>query len=98
MSLACWLLDYLSRLQNQYLFSPAFGNLDVNDLRQKNSTNTFPYGYYIDFLLRREVMTGIGAEVQYQECPDAPRYLFYTTGDVSKVGFYYPIYLTVSFN
>ena len=98
MSLACRLLDYLSYLQNQYLFSPAAGDLNVNDLRQKdNSTNTFPYRYYVDFLLRREVMTRIGAEVQYQECPDAPRYLFVTTGDVSKAGFYL-IYLTVSFN
>jgi hypothetical protein len=63
------------------IFIPAVGDLDLNDLRQ-NSSALFPPEFYVDFLQQAFIQRKIGAEVQYQECPDAPFELFDNTGDV----------------
>lgn len=67
--------------QSNYVSGPAFGNLDPYDLRQ-NSSALFPPEYYVNYLSLPEVVSAIGAEPVYQECPDAPFELFVKTGDV----------------
>lgn len=57
------------------------GDYDSYDLRQ-NSSSLFPPEYYIYYLGKEYVMEQIGAQVEYQECPDAPYELFARTGDV----------------
>ena len=61
--------------------APAFGDRDPYDLRQ-NSSALFPPEYYVNYLTNPDVMSEIGAETTYQECPDAPYELFVPTGDV----------------
>ena len=39
----------------------------------------------MDYLRTPEVLSKIGAESTYEECPDAPFDLFLTTGDVCFV-------------
>ncbi|KAF9011694.1 Alpha/Beta hydrolase protein [Cyathus striatus] len=56
---------------------------DPNDLRQ-NSSALFPPEYYVDFLQDPTVMRKIGAQVTYEECPDAPDFLFFNTGDDAR--------------
>ena len=63
------------------MFNPAVGDRDLNDLRQ-NSSALFPSESYVDFLQQADIQKKIGAEVQYQECPDPPYDLFAKTGDV----------------
>ena len=60
---------------------PAIGDRDANDLRQ-NSSALFPSESYVDLLQRADIQKKIGAEVLYQQCPDAPFNLFGETGDV----------------
>ena len=63
------------------VFNPAIGDRDADDLRQ-NSSALFPSESYVDFLQQAHIQKKIGAEVHYQECPDAPYNLFVKTGDV----------------
>jgi hypothetical protein len=42
----------------------------------------FPPEYYVNYLSIPEVVSKIGAETTYEECPDAPYELFLKTGDV----------------
>jgi len=65
------------------VFVPAIGDLDPDDLRQ-NSSALFPPEFYVDFLQQASIQKKIGAEVQYQECPDAPFLLFNNTGDDAR--------------
>ncbi|KAG2123140.1 Alpha/Beta hydrolase protein [Suillus cothurnatus] len=62
---------------------PAIGNYDSYDLRQ-NSSALFPPEYYVDYLLRKDVMEKIGAYVKYEECPDPPYEKFIKTGDDAR--------------
>ncbi|KAF8128592.1 Alpha/Beta hydrolase protein [Boletus edulis] len=66
-----------------HVYVPAVGNLDPYDLRQ-NSSALFPPEYYVTYLTNPEVMSAIGAETTYQECPDAPYELFVKTGDDAR--------------
>ncbi|KAN0094565.1 Alpha/Beta hydrolase fold [Tylopilus felleus] len=59
---------------------PVIGNLDPYDLRQ-NSSALFPPEYYVNYLGLPQVVSAIGAESTYQECPDAAENLFTKTGD-----------------
>ncbi|KAN0094566.1 Alpha/Beta hydrolase fold [Tylopilus felleus] len=68
---------------SNYVSGPAFGNLDPYDLRQ-NSSALFPPEYYVNYLSLPEVVSAIGAEPVYQECPDAPFELFVKTGDDAR--------------
>ena len=70
---------YFLKIDN--VFVPAFGDRDANDLRQ-NSSALFPPEYYIDFLHQASIQSKIGAEVEYEQCSDAPYNLFVKTGDV----------------
>ena len=63
------------------VFNPAVGDRDADDLTQDSSA-LFPSESYVDFLLQADIQNKIGAEVQYQECPDVPFNLFVKTGDV----------------
>ncbi|KAG6380261.1 Alpha/Beta hydrolase protein [Boletus reticuloceps] len=65
------------------VYAPAIGNRDPYDLRQ-NSSALFPPEYYVTYLTNPEVMSMIGAESTYQECPDAPYELFVKTGDDAR--------------
>ncbi|CAK5278667.1 unnamed protein product [Mycena citricolor] len=65
------------------MFSDAVGNRDPYDLRQ-DSSEAFPPEYYVNYLQQRSVQTAIGAEVTYQECPNAPYQKFATTGDDAR--------------
>ncbi|KAJ3569949.1 hypothetical protein NP233_g4713 [Leucocoprinus birnbaumii] len=65
------------------VFIPAVGNRDSDDLRQ-NSSALFPPEFYVDFLNRADTRQKIGAEVRYQECPDAPFEKFVRTGDDAR--------------
>ena len=67
--------------QNERVFVPTVGDRDSYDLRQ-NSSALFPPEYYVNYLSIPEVVSKIGAETTYQECPDAPSELFLKTGDV----------------
>jgi len=69
-------------MQVENLFIPAVGDRDSDDLRQNASGPVFPPEFYVSFLRERSVMTAIGAEARYSECPDAPFELFTRTGDV----------------
>ncbi|KAF8899618.1 alpha/beta-hydrolase [Gymnopilus junonius] len=65
------------------LFVPAVGDRDSDDLRQ-NSSALFPPEFYVKFLREQSIMTQIGAEHRYSECPDAPFELFTRTGDDAR--------------
>jgi hypothetical protein len=67
--------------QGDHVYVPAVGDRDPNDLRQ-NSSALFPPEYYVNYLSIPEVVSKIGAETTYEECPDAPYELFLKTGDV----------------
>lgn len=55
-------------------------DFNVYDVRAPaNDTN--PPETYVDYLQSESVMKAIGAQTTYQECPDAPYYMFSTTGD-----------------
>lgn len=71
-------------LQIDNVFVPAVGDRDSDDLRQ-NSSALFPPEYYVNYLQQTVIQSAIGAEVRYQECPDAPFELFTKTGDVSRL-------------
>ena len=70
--------------QNDHVYVPAVGDRDPYDLRQ-NSSALFPPEYYLNYLSIPEVMSKIGAETTYQECPNAPYELFLKTGDVCRL-------------
>ncbi|KAG6826185.1 hypothetical protein H0H92_000810 [Tricholoma furcatifolium] len=65
------------------VFVPAVGNLDSDDLRQ-NSSALFPPEYYVNYLSLPSVVSAIGAETTYEECPDPPYELFTKTGDDAR--------------
>ncbi|KAF9011691.1 alpha/beta-hydrolase [Cyathus striatus] len=65
------------------VFVPAVGDRDSDDLRQ-NSSALFPPEFYVNFLRQPDIMQKIGAQVKYQECPDAPFELFEKTGDDAR--------------
>ncbi|EIM84650.1 alpha/beta-hydrolase [Stereum hirsutum FP-91666 SS1] len=65
------------------VFVPAFGDRDVDDLRQ-NSSALFPPEFYLDFLANETIKALIGATSTYGECPDAPDELFERTGDDAR--------------
>ncbi|KAF8639214.1 hypothetical protein AX17_001699 [Amanita inopinata Kibby_2008] len=65
------------------IYVPAVNGLDPYDLRQ-NSSELFPPEYYVNFLQTASVKKQIGADVQYQECPNAPYEPFVTTGDDAR--------------
>jgi carboxypeptidase C (cathepsin A) len=66
-----------------HVYVPAVGDRDPNDLRQ-NSSALFPPEYYVNYLSIPEVVSKIGAETTYEECPDAPYELFLKTGDDAR--------------
>lgn len=78
-----YMLTHASASNRQIInvFVPAVGSRDSEDLRQ-NSSALFPPEYYLNYLSIPEVVSRIGAETAYQECPNAPYVLFTTTGDV----------------
>ncbi|KAF9452095.1 alpha/beta-hydrolase [Macrolepiota fuliginosa MF-IS2] len=65
------------------VFVPAVGDRDSDDLRQ-NSSALFPPEFYVNFLRDPKTRQKIGAEVTYNECPDAPFEKFVTTGDDAR--------------
>ncbi|KAG2119493.1 Alpha/Beta hydrolase protein [Suillus discolor] len=65
------------------VFTPAAGDYDSYDIRQ-NSSGLFPPEYYVHYLHKEDVMKKIGAQVKYEECPDAPYEKFVKTGDVAR--------------
>lgn len=66
-----------------YVFVPAVGDRDADDLRQ-NASALFPPEYYVAYLQNPEVMARIGAEVQYQECSYPVDDEFERTGDDAR--------------
>lgn len=70
--------------QDNNVGGPVIGNLDPYDLRQ-NSSALFPPEYYVNYLSLPQVVSAIGAESTYQECPDAAENLFTKTGDVCRL-------------
>ncbi|KAG2134306.1 Alpha/Beta hydrolase protein [Suillus cothurnatus] len=62
------------------VFTPAVGDYDSYDIRQ-NSSALFPPEYYMYYLRKEDVMKKIGAQVKYEECPNAPYEQFVKTGD-----------------
>ncbi|KAG2158088.1 Alpha/Beta hydrolase protein [Suillus bovinus] len=68
---------------NDNVFIPAAGDYDPDDIRQ-NSSALFPPEYYVYYLRREDVMKKIGAQVKYEECPDAPYDKFVKTGDIAR--------------
>lgn len=62
----------------------SIGDRDAYDLTQ-NSTSAFPPEYYVKYLNREDVVSAIGAESSYYECPDGPYNKFVTTGDVREI-------------
>lgn len=79
-------ITHSSPTQINNVFIPAVGDRDVDDLRQ-NSSALFPPEYYVNYLSLPEVVSKIGAEAAYQECPNAPYDLFVKTGDVCRLKF-----------
>ncbi|KAG8997129.1 hypothetical protein FRB94_007862 [Tulasnella sp. JGI-2019a] len=65
------------------VFNPAIGSLDPYDIRQRYP-DPYPSELYINFLTEPTIQKAIGAEVVYQECPDAPYDLFVKTGDDAR--------------
>lgn len=78
-------VDITELFQIDNVFVPAVGDYDSYDIRQ-NSSALFPPEYYMYYLRKKDVMKKIGAQVKYEECPDAPYEQFVKTGDVC----YYP--------
>ncbi|KAJ7291483.1 alpha/beta-hydrolase [Mycena rebaudengoi] len=67
------------------LFFAAVGDFDPNDLRQqKNAAVLVPPEYYVNYLSLPEVKRRIGAESDFQECPDGPFDMFARTGDDAR--------------
>ncbi|KAI0783201.1 alpha/beta-hydrolase [Abortiporus biennis] len=67
------------------VFVPAVGDRDSDDLRQNSSTpNPFPPEFYVKYLRNPDIMSRIGAQVRYSECPDAPFEQFTRTGDDAR--------------
>jgi carboxypeptidase C (cathepsin A) len=58
------------------------GNFDVYDLRAP-ANDPFPPETYVSYLQQSSIQTQIGAQQEYQECPDAPYEKFVSTGDGS---------------
>ncbi|KAG1898067.1 Alpha/Beta hydrolase protein [Suillus fuscotomentosus] len=65
------------------VFTPAAGDYDSYDIRQ-NSSALFPPEYYVHYLRKQDIMKKIGAQVKYEECPDAPYEKFVKTGDDAR--------------
>ncbi|KAG1766459.1 Alpha/Beta hydrolase protein [Suillus occidentalis] len=65
------------------IYYPAANGYDQNDLRQ-NSSALFPPAYYVNYLREKHVMRNIGAEVEYEACPDAPMEQFAKTADNAR--------------
>ncbi|KAG2146442.1 Alpha/Beta hydrolase protein [Suillus bovinus] len=65
------------------VFTPAVGDYDSYDIRQ-NSSSLFPPEYYMYYLRKEDIMKKIGAQVKYEECPDAPYEKFVKTGDDAR--------------
>ncbi|KAI9567731.1 Alpha/Beta hydrolase protein [Boletus coccyginus] len=63
-----------------YVYVPAVGDRDPYDLRQNSSALSTP-DHFADYLRLPQVMSAIGAETTFQECPDGPYELFVETGD-----------------
>jgi carboxypeptidase C (cathepsin A) len=66
-------------------------DFDVYDIREP-SNDAFPPETYVTYLQSSAVMSAIGAQSTYSECPDAPYEKFTNTGDgsshsVSSTGF-----------
>lgn len=64
------------------IFDPLTAEADFNvyDIRAP-SNDPNPPQTYVRYLQTRSVMTAIGAQTTYQECPDAPYQKFVATGD-----------------
>ena len=56
------------------------GDFDVYDIREP-SNDPYPPETYVTYLQSSEVMSAIGAQSTYSECPDAPYEKFTSTGD-----------------
>jgi hypothetical protein len=74
-------MDITKLVQIDNVFTPAVGDYDSYDIRQ-NSSALFPPEYYMYYLRKEDVMKKIGAQVKYEECPNAPYEQFVKTGDV----------------
>jgi hypothetical protein len=74
-------VDVTELFQINNVFNPAVGDYDSYDIRQ-NSSALFPPEYYVHYLHKKDVVKKIGAQVKYEECPDAPYEQFVKTGDV----------------
>jgi carboxypeptidase C (cathepsin A) len=55
-------------------------DFDVYDIREP-SADPYPPETYVDYLQSSAVMSAIGAQSTYSECPDAPYEKFANTGD-----------------
>jgi carboxypeptidase C (cathepsin A) len=59
------------------------GDFDVYDIREP-SNDPYPPATYVSYLQSSDVMTAIGAQSNYSECPSAPYNKFSSTGDGSS--------------
>lgn len=74
-----------SVFQGNNIFGPAVGDRDDLDLRQNaSSPNLFPPEFYVTYLRQPDVVSRIGAQARYQECPNAPFIPFARTGDDAR--------------
>jgi hypothetical protein len=60
------------------------GNFDVYDIREP-SDDPYPPDTYVSYLQSSAVMSAIGAQSTYSECPDAPYEKFASTGDGKSI-------------
>lgn len=67
--------------QSNTMANSSFGDRDPDDLRQ-NSSALFPPEYYSEYLANTTILSKIGAESTYEECPSPANQLFENTGDV----------------
>lgn len=62
---------------------PDYPDFDVYDIREP-SDDPYPPEIYVSYLQRTDIMDAIGAQVTYEECPDAPYYKIADTGDDAR--------------
>ncbi|KAJ6616463.1 alpha/beta-hydrolase [Mycena sp. CBHHK59/15] len=72
-------------LCTQGVFFPATRGRDADDLRQfANTTDPFPFSYYIDYIQSKSVMDAIGATSQYDACNADIKAGFGSTGEFGR--------------
>lgn len=59
-------------------------DFDVYDIREPSNDPAAPSEAYVTYLQSKSVMTAIGAQSTYQECPDAAYNKFQPSGDIAR--------------